>query len=223
MVSFKRVYERMGEFAKTGTSGYDDQDAINNRAYSVNLMLAEVMSENYEKNQKATDAVADLVEVELTSSDIYGQVEKNEEYLHLATVHLIKDEEIYLTRKLAVNAVAATLASSVRKPDYANNEVCYSFQERIIQMYPKMEMDLEVIYIRKPTTPFITLTPVDSENSDFLVVDEGNTVDFEWPESMFNLIVYMMLDQLGVEMKEQLLFEYATFGISRDKVNPDQP
>lgn len=223
MVSFKRVYERMGEFAKTGTSGYDDQDAINNRAYSVNLMLAEIMSENYEKNQKATDAVADLVEIELTSSDIYGQVEKNEEYLHLATVHLIKDEEIYLTRKLAVNAVAATLASSVRKPDYANNEVCYSFQERIIQMYPKMEMDLEVIYIRKPNTPFIALTPVDSENSDFLVVDEGNTVDFEWPESMFNLIVYMMLDQLGIEMKEQLLFEYATFGISRDTVNPNQP
>jgi hypothetical protein len=46
-----------------------------------------------------------------------------------------------------------------------------------------------------------------------MTYDAGNTVDLAWPSSAANLILYKMLEKYGVSVREQLLQEYAKYGI----------
>lgn len=221
MISTARVWRRVGELAKSGTSGYDDQGSFNDKIASVQTEMQELLYPLYEKNQAATDAMAPFVMRSLETSDNAGEVSKQDDYAHALSVLLIKGDSQYPTHKIGVNGRGMIITSPVRQPSYEDNEIVYYFANDTICVEPKMIMDLEVCYLRKPDEAKIALLEVSSDDSDYLTVDDLNTIDLEWPESVFNLLVYLLLEKLGVEMKEEILFEYSNFGITRDMIKTD--
>lgn len=224
MISISAVWNRVNELGKTGTSGYDSQDEFNDKIYSVQLELAEVLADVYEENQKASDALAPfIIKTDITTLS-NGLITKPSDYLHLCTIWLLRNGNIYPTAKLPVNGTATTLTSPVRGPSLVNNDVAYNFVNDKIQLYPNAIMTVRVIYIKQPDLAKITLIPASNADSDYLTVDANpaNTIDLKWPVSMFNIIVYMVLEKLGIEMKEQLLVEFAMLGIQRERINTKQ-
>lgn len=223
MISIIKVWTRVMELAKVGTAGYDDQDAFNDKIYQVQLELAELLSDVYEINKKAADALAPLIIEIPTTTDADGYFELEDDYLHLCTIQLPvitgSNTVNWPMRKINTNEIAMIETSPVRKPLLVNNEAVYYRSDNIVKVIPRQGMDLNTIYCSKPPEATIVLTEASDADSDYLTPSLGD--DLVWPESMFNMIVYLTLEKLGIEMKEELLSQFSALGISREMIKTE--
>lgn len=216
MISTKVVWDRINVLSKNGTSGYQTEDEFNSDLNAVQLELATMLLPLYEKNQQVSDALSPFITYEDKTASVTGEITKNENYLGLATIWLFRNNAYYPTHKLALNEVSVTRTSPIRMPSVAKNEACYYFVNDKIVMLPEQNLTVRVFYLKQPDTASIELIPVSDEDRDYMTV--GDVVDLKWPQSMFNMIVYMMLEKLGLEMKESLLLEMSQLGIQKNMI-----
>lgn len=205
------------ELAKVGTAGYDDAKAFNDKIYQVQLELVELLSDVYEVNKKASDALAPLVKITtVATTPSTGLITKPTDYLHVCSLLYMPNTGPYPCIKLSTNEISTTLSSPVRKPDLTYNETYYSYINDKLQMYPAQALPYQLIYCIVPPVATIILTPTTVTDEDYLVATLG--ADLIWPVSMFNLIVYLVLEKLGIEMKEDLLSAFSALGINRELI-----
>lgn len=220
MISTAKIWERINQLAKSGTSGYQNEEEFNNDLYSTQWSVISVLCDNYEKGQKVSDALVNHVVIRDVTTDSFGVVNVSEsgsdlpdnDYYRTLAVSLITDE-LYPAYKININERSMTQRSPIRKMDLAKNRAGYSFGEGSMLMLPEEEMDIRWVYCKKPAVARLVLTTVEAENDDYQVVDEDETINVDFPESLFNIFVYEMLQRLGVELKEQLISSYAEIGI----------
>lgn len=217
MISTEAVWNRINVLSKNGTSGYQTEEEFNSDLAAVQLELASMLLPLYEKNQQVADALSPFITYEDKTASSTGEVTKNANYLGLATIWLYQNLQYYPTNKVSLNEVAMTRISPIRKPLLAKNRAKYYLVNDRIIMLPEQPMAVRVFYCKHPDLATIELTPVSDEDNDYLEV--GDVVDLKWNQSMFNLIVYLMLEKLGVSMKEQLLMEFSQLGIQRSMIN----
>lgn len=210
-----KVYNRVNALAKTGTSGYDDEEEYNSKTYVAELRLVEMLTDVYETNTKASDALNWLIKDTDIVSGANGLLTLPTDYLHLSTIQLKVGSNLYPTDKIRTNELGMVRTSPIRGMDLTKNKVGYYFKQGAIYTLPEQaSITMRMTYISKPVFSTITLTPATDANTDYLTVTGGS--NFGWGEQMFNIIVYLILEQLGVEMKEQWLLEFANFGITKE-------
>lgn len=212
------VWQRVMDLAKTGTSGMDTQDEFNGKTNAAQGMLQEQLIDAAEDNQKATDALAWLkVASGSLTSDSTGRITMPDDYLHLDTVSYIANGKRYPTTKLRTNQVDMVRTSPVLGPDLTTYDINYYFKNGALYTLPEQAgIVVDFLYYKKVPNAAIVLTQVSSGDSDLVTPSVGT--DFGWPISVFNILVYMILEQLGVELKEEWLLEYARFGIIRETI-----
>lgn len=216
MISIIRFMETAYQRAKVGTSGYDSPDEFKRKVQEVQTEAIEFLSPFYETNQKVRDALGPFVKTEPFTLPSTGYLEKPSDYVHFIGA----DVEGFESYPLNVNEVAMIKRSPIRKPD-AGKHLYYHYQsDDMFKFLPELPLDIVFNYIRKPNEAQLNMVPVDDDNDDYLVpgTDDGDIVNLEWPESMFNLLLYMFLEKLGIEMKENLLVEYANLGIQKEAI-----
>lgn len=74
-----------------------------------------------------------------------------------------------------------------------------------LQFYPLDLTQADLMYIRKPVDPVWAYTDVDGEP----VYDEANSVDFELPSDMLDLLVISICEYMGVNVKRGDIVQYA--------------
>lgn len=212
-----KVYNRVNSLAKTGTSGYDDQDEYNGKTYAAELRLVEMLADVYESNTKASDALNWLIKDADITSGANGLLTLPNDYLHLSTIQLKVGANLYPTDKIRTNELGMVRTSPIRGMNLTKNKIGYYFKQGNIYTLPEQAgIVARTTYISKPVYSTIVLTEASDADSDFLTVSGG--VDFGWPDSLFNIIVYLILEQLGVELKDQWLLEFANYGITIETV-----
>lgn len=77
--------------------------------------------------------------------------------------------------------------------------------EGYLQFYPKDVTQVELMYIRKPVDPIWAYTVVDGEP----VYDAANSVDFELPPDMLDLLVVSICEYMGVNVKRGDMVQYS--------------
>jgi hypothetical protein len=212
------VWQRVMDLAKTGTSGMDTAAEWNGKANSAQKILQEALTDVAEINQKASDALSWLkIQSDPITSDATGKITLPGDYLHLDSVALVVGSNRYPTHKIRTNEIENTRISPIRKSDLTNNEINVYQKTGALYVMPEQEgIAVSLLYYKKVPDAAITLTQVSSDDSDLVTPSIGT--DFGWPVSVFNLLVYLILEQLGIELKEQLLLEYSQFGVSRDMI-----
>lgn len=217
MIDKAKVWNRVRNLARTVTTGYDDQEEYNSKTYAAELSLLEMLTDVYEHNTKASDALDWLITDVSLTSDSAGKLTLPADYVHLATIQYVGNGAKYPTTKVRTNEVAMYRTSPVRGFSVAKNDIGYYFKASHIYTIPEQAaINVVLTYIKKPTFSSIVLTEVSTGTEDYLSLTGG--VDFGWPEQLFNLIVYLILEQLGVELKEEWLLEFAAYGITREVV-----
>lgn len=214
--SIVSVWNRMNQVAKAGTAGYDDQDEFNGKIDVVQKQLSNLLIDNAEGNQKITDA---LMWLRKTSDplvcDANGIIPLPDDYSRLDSIAYVDNSGVtWPSHKLASNEVDMTRSSPVRKPNLALNETYYYFQNQAPVMMPEQPIKAQITYYPPVPAATIVLTPNSDTNSDYLVPTVGD--ELGWPDFCQNLIIYMVLEQFGVECKEELLVEFAQLGINRE-------
>lgn len=223
MISVELLYNRLSDLTLSGTSGFFTEDTFNNNLYSVQYSVLSILSDNYENNQKVADALVNHIEDVAVTSLGTGKLFATDiitalpNYYRALSLQYNLSGEPQPSYKVTTNSVAMSLTSAIRKPDLAKGRTLYSFIEGNIQTYPKSAGNSYVLtYIKKPELAKISFTTQSDEDNDYLVVDTANTVDIEFPEGLFNIFVYLMLESMGIEQKESLSAEYSQLGINRE-------
>lgn len=215
MISVEKLIAYTEQLTKQGTAGFSTEDEKNNIIYSVQYEILSTLCDNYENNQKVSDALVNhVVRTDLTTS-ITGELiieDEVEDYYRLLSVLY---QGTYPSIKIGTNEKAMYLTSPIRKPDLTKNKTLYYMSNGSINVLPEQGMDMELIYCRKPTEARIVYESISGDEDDYLVVDEDETIDLEFPEGLFNLFAYSILEKLGISMKEQLALEYSNLGIQR--------
>lgn len=74
-----------------------------------------------------------------------------------------------------------------------------------IQIYPDTINEVEFAYIRYPESPnFVYVL-----KTGYIEEDESNTVEYEWPEHLHMDLVRIMLSFIGINLRDEQLFQYA--------------
>lgn len=223
MVDNYFVYNRIRDLSKTGTSGYQSLDQYNRDAEQITNMLAEVLCQNYEGNGLVSDALAGLIK---TSTGVVvsagGVLTLPDDYLHLDSMGTIINTKYVGFHKINRNEVDSIMSSSIRKFDATKLHLGYYKDSGTIKVLPAATYSLTFRYIRKPVKPVLALTTVTTADDDYQTLNSGSTVNFEFGSSVTDLIVYLMLEKLGIQMKDQIISEYANLGINRAMIKTTQ-
>jgi hypothetical protein len=101
-----------------------------------------------------------------------------------------------------------------RAPNVANKIVYYRFNSpETVYFYPAQAIPFSVFYLVYPDEAKIAFTFSETDDEDIMTYDQADSVDLGWPASATNLILYKMLEKYGVQVREQLLQQYAEYGI----------
>lgn len=216
--SIVQLWYRMMGLAKAGTSGMDNQFAFNGRMDSVQKSLTELLIEVAEENQGITDALNWLKKSSGNlTSDGDGSITFPDDYLHIDSLSYVTGGSKWPATKLRTAEVDMTSSSPIRNSNFANNELNYYFIGGTLYVSPEVEdVVVNMRYYKQVPAAEIVLTPTSDDTGDYVTPTVGT--ELGWPVNMFNLLLFMMLEQYSIEVKENLLLEYAEMGISREMV-----
>lgn len=221
MIDVKKLWDRLVALGKSGTSGYFTQDEFNSNLYSVQYAILSLLCDNYENNQKVSDYLVNHIESLSGTTTSTGllfptgfKTNLPTYYRGLAMIYVSTTTE-YESYKIRVNEVGMYQRSPIRKANMDKGRTLWYMLEDNIQMLPKVAMEYTLMYCKKPLEAKIGFTTAEDADNDYLVVNPATTTDIDFPEGLFNLFVYYMLESMGIEQKENLIQSYAELGINR--------
>lgn len=224
MISVEKLWDRLKTLAKTGTAGYFTADDFNSNLYSVQYAILSLLCDNYENNQKVSDALIDHIkETGIITSLVQGYLSSTtliddypDYYRTLTLKYVDSDDNEWPSKKIAINEEAMYMTSAIRKPNLNKNRTLYAFKQYNIQTMPKSSgNDYILVYCARPADAQIAFTTGQDDDNDYLVIDPANVRNIQFPEGLFNLFVYFMLESMGIEQRENLAMEYSQLGINR--------
>lgn len=221
MISVKKLWDRLVALGKSGTSGYFTQEEFNSNLYSVQYTILSVLCDNYENNQKVSDALSRHIKTLTGTTQASGKLFVTDiatnlaNYYRALAINYVSDSTEYPSYKIRVNEIGMYETSAIRKSNVTKKRTLWSMDTDNLQMQPKQALPYKLYYCIKPLEAKIGFTTEEDEDNDYLVVDAATTIDIDFPEGLFNLFVYFMLESMGIEQKEQLSTEYSQLGINR--------
>lgn len=220
MISVEKLWYRLVSLGKSGTSGYFTAEEFNSNLYSVQYAILSLFCDNYENNQKVSDALSRHIKPLTGTTQANGKLFATDLKTNLANYYralalVYNSDKEYPSYKIRVNEIAMYETSSIRKSNITKKRTLWCMDSDNIQMLPKQALPYKLYYCIKPLEAKIAFTTAADADNDYLVIDAANTVNIDFPEGLFNLFVYYMLESMGVEQKENLISAYSQLGINR--------
>lgn len=201
MISVVRLWNTLMQSAKSSTSGYQNQDEFNRDLAAVQTSAMGILCPLYAKNTMVQELLAVFVKS--------------------AAVSLTKPADCFYFLGATINGIAAYPITPEQAAIYASSPIRNPSAKNPSAYWYMLDNDLVYLhagslagtmrYIRTPEAATIVLTPVSEADRDYVTPTAG--ADLEWPESAFNLLLALMMQKLGLEMKEDLLMSIAQMGI----------
>lgn len=199
--------------SKVGTSGYDSNPDFIAKANEVNLDLMAMLTPHYGKIKAVTDILNTFV-VDIPCNFISGLMGIPEDfYGYISTYKQTGDNTTasYSTvRQLKTNQVGAIGQNTIRRGTVTAPNVRLEAGNLVLTPI-NGDAGLNLIYFRLPADVNIVVTPTETEDSDDEVVTDQT--NYEWPARCANLLIYLLVNRLGGEMKQEILVELAGLGI----------
>lgn len=204
MISVVRLWETLMQSSKNGTNGYQTASEFNRDLSSVQTSLLGLLCPQYAMNTYVQELLTPFLKSVTVSTTRPAECA----YFLGATINDIAS--------FPITPLQAPIyeSSPIRKPSATNlTAYHYLINGGITYIYDGT-LAGTMQYIRYPLASTIVLTPVSDANRDYVVPTAG--VELEWNENAFNFILYMMMQKLGLEMKENLILEYSNAGIQME-------
>lgn len=201
MISTVRLWNTLMTAARTGSSGYQTAAAFNQDLKAVQTSLMGLLAPQYAINEYVQELLAPMVR----SLEISNTKPEDCFYFLGGTVNGISAYPILPTQDSLYQS------SPIRRPSSSNQTAFYYLVNDNIQWLYSGAFTGHMEYIKAPAESNIILTPVSEANRDYVVPTADR--DLEWPESAFNFLLGMMMSKLGLELKEDILLQYAQAGI----------
>lgn len=213
MVDIAVVQQAVYRISKVGTSGYDATDEFIAKANETNLDLMALLTPHYGKIKAVTDILNTFV-VDVPCEFISGLMGIPEDFYGYISIYKQTGENTAATystvRQIKTNQVGAIGQNTIRRGTVTAPNVRLEAGNFVLTPI-NGDTGLNLIYFRLPANVDIVVTPVEGETDDYeAVTDQTN---YEWPARCANLLIYLLVNRLGGEMKQEILVELAGLGI----------
>lgn len=212
MVDVVEVQQAGYRIAKTGTSGYDSTPDAVTKLNEVSLDVMNLLTPHYGKIE-ALDDILNYYVTEAAPTFVSGAYELPGDFYGLIGMNKTTAGSTIPLRKMKTNAIGAIGQNSIRKPTVAKPKY-YLRNGNLVLVPSNGDAGTSWLYFRKPATVSITSTPTEGETDDYEAVTDQT--DFDFPFRLKNLLIYLFVERLGMEMKEPILFEISQLGISQN-------
>lgn len=220
MISVESLWNRLAVLTKDGTSGYTTEDEFNSDLYAVRFQVLSMLCDNYQNNNKTSNWLINHIQTVSLTTIAGGVLELPQNYyrdLALLYPNSGIDHETY---DLNSNSIGLTNTSPIRRMDVSKKRIGYSYNNEGILIHPNQaSIPIKLIYCRQPDEAKIAFNTASTGEDDYVTIDAANTDDLDFPEGLFNLFVYSMLEYRGIEQKETLQLEYSQLGLNREIIN----
>lgn len=204
------VFTRLEQLSKKDKAGYSDENAFNSNFNAFSIELNEYCIEQYRKTKKISDLIRQhLLPIEVAVGP-GGIVSLPVNFSHLSSAIFVKsDGSQYEMKEWDSNELPSMLNNSIRGASLEKNKYRY-FLSTNIQVYPKeAEGKVLLYYFRNPKPASIAFKYQIIAGEDVKVYDELNTIESEYPMAALNYFVYGMARNLGIEISDPELIQYA--------------
>lgn len=212
MISVIRLWNTVNQLAKTSTSGYQTEAEFNNDLADVQVALVTMLAPFYSVNQTVKDILRPFT-LSASASAPSGVLPYPTGYFRALTASI----NGYPAYPVSTNEKDVIMTSPIRMASTTTNQYYYYQEDTSIKILPAQTLTVNLSYIKYPPAATIVLTPVSTDDNDYLTPTVGT--DLAWNEDSFNFILFMMLERLGLEQKDSLNMEFSNLGISRQTAN----
>lgn len=207
MVDVVAVQAASYRISKVGTSGYQDLPDFLSNANEVSIDAMNLIVPHYGKIKAATDLLLPYVKT-IPATFASGILALPDDYFGIISISMAAGGPV---RELKTNQKGTNAVDTIRKPTVAAPK--FTRENNEINILPNtITTGLNLTYFKIPDQVSITTTPVESDTDDYETVTAQT--DYTWPERMGNLIIYLLVERLGGEMKQPILDEIARLGIT---------
>lgn len=206
------LYNRVNDYLKKYQSGFDTVADYNGKFYQVQYELANYLIAIHARNERAQQYLQPLIVSANVTSSASGVMPLPAEFMYyLSGEYLGKP-----IHKVSVNQLITYETLPQRRGDLSKSRVNITGINNGWLAKPASVFTVLINYVKHPPASSIAFTLSATGEEDILTYDEPNTVDFVWSEDCINLLVYMMLDKVGMSVREELLREYAQLGLAQE-------
>lgn len=218
MIAVLDLWNRINAYGAKYQSGTDVVAYFNTALAEVQIELFNDLSPLYDENEKVKTLLDIWVKEQVGSSNSGGVVTAgtNPEVVNRPISIGYTDGSgniLFSIVEIDESELIAIARMPQRKPNSSKKNVYYRFNSpSTVQLYPKEIVSYDMFYFIYPTAALIVFTFSTTANEDIMTYDSVNSVNLQWPQTAFNLIMYKMLEKYGVTVREELLQAYAKFG-----------
>ena len=219
MILVLDVWNRIDAYSAKYQSGTDVVAYFNSALAEVQLELFNTVSPLYDANEKVKSLLDFWVKSQAGNSASDGSlaVGTDPEVVNrpLGVGYTDGTNILFGIYEVSENELVAIARMPQRAPNVAKKIVYYRFNSpNTIQFYPATTTPYSLFYLIYPTEAKIAFTFTETDDEDIMTYDPTDSVDLGWPQSAYNLIVYLMLQKYGVTVRESILEEYSKFGVT---------
>lgn len=212
------LWQRLADYGQKYQSGADIVSYFNSKLAEVQSEIFNDFSPLYDESEKVKGLLDYWVKQQygFSASDGTATIGTNPEvvYRPLSAGYTNSWNILFAIPSISESELIAVMRIPQRAPNLATKNVYYRFNSPgTISFYPVAITPFFVFYLIYPTDAHIAFTYSTTANEDIMTFDPTNSVDLAWPASAANLILYKMLEKYGVSVREEVLEEYAKYGI----------
>jgi hypothetical protein len=195
--------------AKHGTSGYFTQDQMNDNIALAQKDILKLYGSLFERTRVISDDVKHLI----TNRDLTTTGALPADYFMLVRVsNKTRSTPVY---PIDVSQVDTIQDNYIRRPENSGQSYYYTEATGLSFLAPSDDDILSIAYMREPVVGTV-LYSYNEDDGDYVTISTSAPLD--WPDSVYNLFLYKLLDRMGFEQKDQLQIEYANKGFSEELV-----
>jgi len=214
------VWNRLLDYSQKYQSGIDTVSYFNSKLQEVQLEIFNDFSPLYDESEKVKTLLDIWVSEQATNSDAVGYILAGGSDTICRPLSIGYTDGngnvLFPIYEIDESELIAIERMPQRQPNVTNKNVYYRFNAvNNLQFYPKATTPFDMFYLMYPTAASIAFTLTETDDEDVMTYDAGSSVNLNWPEAAFDLIVYKMLEKYGVSVREDLLQQYARFGFSQ--------
>lgn len=210
----KILYDRTNDYLKKYQSGFDTVVDFNGKFYQVQYEFANYLISILGTNERAAEYLSHLILTDNATASAGGVIPKPTDFMHyLSASYLGKP-----VHNISPNQIDTYELIPQRRGSLAKKRVNITGISTGWEARPATAFDIKVRYVKQPPAASIVFTEQETSNEYVLVYNDASTVDFIWTEDCMNILLFMMLEKIGIAVREQLLNEYAQLGLAREAI-----
>lgn len=215
------LWQRCEDYIQKYQSGAQQVDYFNTKLAEVQSELFNDFSPLYDQNEKVKMLLDFWVREQIATSASDGTITvgSGDEVVNrpLSIGYTSGGSIVFQIPSINESELVASYRIPQRAPNITKKIAYYRFNTpNLVKFYPEVAIPFKMFYLVYPTEAYIAFTYTTTDDEDVMTYDPTNSVDLAWPEFADNLIIYKMLEKIGVSIREDLLREYANFGFVQD-------